>query len=80
MKENVLFISVWNGGFEVTTNATYDPKTKIVSDIELYDGELIDEDGDELEFLDGQFIELQSGERLKVKNDEDDDTGCIVVA
>jgi len=79
MKENVLFISVWNGGFEVTTNAIYDPKTKKVSNIEVYGGELVDEDGDELEFLEGQFIELESGERLAVTDDENDEAGCFVV-
>lgn len=79
MKENVLFISVWNGGFEVTTNACYDLKTKKVSDIEGYQGELVDTYGDKLEILDGRFIELVNGKRLAVTDDENDESEGFMV-
>lgn len=68
---DVYYISVWNGGFEVVTNAKYNQNTKEVFDIQGYDGELIDEYGDELEFLDGQFIELQDGSRIEVNEIQD---------
>lgn len=64
--ENVLFISVWNGGFEVTTNAKFNTKNGLVFDIEKSNIE-VDDDGDELEIFEGQFIELTDGKRLKVE-------------
>lgn len=72
MVKNVKFISEWNGGFEVVTNAKYNEETGEIFDIELYDGELIDEDGDELEYLDAQYIELESGKRLEAYESEND--------
>ncbi len=63
--ENVLYISVWDGGFEVITKAKYNKETK-----EVFDIEGSDIDGDELEVLDGEFIELSNGDRLKVESKE----------
>lgn len=61
---DVLYVSVWNGGYEIKTKAKYDVKTKEVFDIESV--EAIDEDGDEVETLDEEYIILPNGEELSV--------------
>lgn len=49
----VTFVSVWDGGYEISTPAILDLDTGIVSDIESVDV------GDGLvETLDGEFVEL----------------------
>lgn len=63
--KKVLFISVWNGGFEVETNAQFNDVTGEVLHIENSNVE-VDNDGDELDFLEGQYIELE-GERHEVE-------------
>ena len=67
--KKVLFISVWNGGFEVETNAQFNDVTGEVLHIESSNVE-VDNDGDELEFLEGQYIELE-GERFEVEEKGD---------
>lgn len=59
----VTFVSVWDGGTEIRTNALFNPETKLVHDIEVVDG--VDEDGEEVELLDRQYIELPSGEIIE---------------
>jgi len=59
----VTFVSVWDGGTEIRTNALFNPETKLVHDIESVDG--VDEDGEEVELLEKQYIELSSGEIIE---------------
>ncbi len=63
--ENVLYVFVWDGDFEVETNAKYNKDTK-----EVFDIQGSDIDGDELEVFEGQFIELSNGVRLEVESQE----------
>ena len=59
----VTFVSVWDGGTEIRTNALFNQETKLVHDIEVVDG--VDEDGEEVELLEKQYIELSSGEIIE---------------
>ena len=59
----VTFVSVWDGGTEIRTNALFNPETKLVHDIEVVDG--VDEDEEEVELLDRQYLELPSGEIIE---------------
>lgn len=61
----VQFVSVWDKGFEVETNARYNPTTRIVYDIQS--AEAIDDEGDELEVLDSEFIRLPEEVELTVE-------------
>lgn len=69
MEMNVTFVSVWDGGFEIESNAKYNTETKAVYDIEVVEN--VDSEGDEVENLDEEYILLPNGEKLEVyeKND-----------
>lgn len=64
MNKNVQFISVWNDGFEVITSAKWNLETNEVYDIESSESN-VDAEGDELEFLDEQYI-LSDGKRYEL--------------
>ena len=59
----VTYVSVWDGGTEIRTSALFNPETKLVHDIETVEG--VDEDGEEVEILDREYIELESGEIIE---------------
>ena len=54
---------VSGGGTEIRTSALFNPETKLVHDIETVEG--VDEDGEEVEILDREYIELESGEIIE---------------
>lgn len=60
----VIFVSVWDGGYEIETSAKYNTLTRTVYDIEVAAG--IDEDEDEVQVLDEEYILLPNGEKLNV--------------
>lgn len=65
--QEVVYVSAWNGGFEVKTKALLNVETLKVTDIESSDIQ-VDADGDELEHLDGQYV-LWGTERIEVLED-----------
>lgn len=56
---NAIYVSVWDGGVEVRTSCQYNPKTRIVSDIESSDVEGLDN-------LEREYIELPDGTEIEV--------------
>ncbi|MBX0320150.1 hypothetical protein [Shouchella clausii] len=66
MNVAVKFISIWNDGFEIETAAELNTNTGEICNIQSYSGELVDADGDELEILEGQYIEF-NGKRFMVE-------------
>lgn len=68
MEMNVTFVSVWDGGHEIESNAKYNEETKLVYDIEVVEG--VDEDGDEVQVLDEEYITLPNGEKLEVYEED----------
>lgn len=66
---DVEYVSIWNGGFEVTTMAKFNESTGEVFDIEG-SGIEVDADGDELEFLDGEKIVFKGGLEKEVQTSE----------
>jgi len=66
---NATFSSIWNGGFEVATDCDIDVTTRKILYIESSD-ENSDDDGDELEFLDEQFVTV-GDLKLKALNFDD---------
>lgn len=58
-KEDVVkeatFTSVWNGGYEITTSCKVNTVTREIFDIEIA-GDLVDDEGDELEILDREYV------------------------
>lgn len=63
--ENVLYVSVWDGGLKIETKAKYNKDTK-----EVYDIQASDIDGDELEVLESEFIRLSNGNELEIELQE----------
>lgn len=59
------YVSVW-GGQEISTSCEFDPDTKTVTDIEMYDGYI---DGD---FAEEEYIVLPDGTRIDVSELEID--------
>lgn len=51
---NATFVSVWDGGYEVSTRCWADLASRTVCDVEI--AEPYDDEGDELEHLDSQYI------------------------
>lgn len=68
MMMNVIFVSVWDGGHEIESNAKYNEETKLVYDIEVVEG--VNEDGDEVQVLDEEYIMLPNGEKLEVYEED----------
>lgn len=58
------YVSIWDGGVEISTECNYSPDNGFVSDIES-----VDADG--LDVLDEQYVMLEDGTRLKVLDFED---------
>ncbi len=67
------YVSVWDGGTTVTTNCTYNPKTKVVSNIESSNIDCSNVEG--LEILDEEYIELLDGTKITDFIHEDDYEG-----
>lgn len=59
---DVTFVSVWDDGVEVRTKAKYDAKNNIVFDIESTDGDCV-------EVLLDEYIELPYGVKLPIYHD-----------
>lgn len=59
------FVSVWDGGTTVTTNCQFNPKTKVVSDIESSDIEGLD-------MLEDEYVLLPDGTEVRNFINEDD--------
>lgn len=57
------FITIWDGGVEVETDCQYNAATGEVFDIEVFDGDEVEE----LETLDRTFIRLEDGVELDVE-------------
>lgn len=57
-----IYVSEWDGGFQVRSVCQYDPDKKVVTDIE--DGELDDLTLEGLDSLDREFVELPDGTEL----------------
>lgn len=67
---DVDYVSEWDDGFEIVTEAKFNTKTQEVFDIESTDN-LIDDDGDEVQNLNREFIRIDDSIELEVKeNDE----------
>lgn len=58
MIKNATFTSVWNGGYEVTTNCKVDMETREVFDIEVNDSDNIEK----LNELDREYITIDGEE------------------
>lgn len=67
MIKNATFTSVWDGGYEVTTNCKVNMETKEVFDIEMVE---VDEN---LEHLDNEYITLDGVDYAVLNTDEEDD-------
>ena len=65
MIKNATFTSVWDGGFEITTNCKVNTETKEVFDIEISEGT-----ADMVNELDEEFVTID-GEEYSVSNDND---------
>lgn len=61
---NVTFVSEWEDGIEICTNAKYNVITGLVFDIESTEG--IDEDDYEVQTLENEFIRLEDGTEINV--------------
>lgn len=59
---DVTFVSVWDDGVEVRTKAKYDAKNNVVFDIESIDGDCV-------EVLLDEYIELPCGVKLPIYHD-----------
>ena len=59
MIKNAKFVSVWDGGYEITTNCKVDMETREIFDIEMVE---VDES---LEHLDNEYI-IIDGEKFDV--------------
>ena len=70
MIKNATFTSVWDDGFEVTTNCKVNMETREVFDIEINESD----DIENLNQLDGEFITLD-GIEYPVYNAEDGKDG-----
>lgn len=66
MIKNAIYISVWDGGYEVTTNCKVDTETKEIFDIEMAVGV-----EDFVEELDYEYITID-GENYPVYSGSDD--------
>ena len=67
MIKNATFTSVWDGGYEITTNCKVDTETKEVFDIEVSVGT-----EDLVEELDYEYVTID-GEDYPVFGDDDND-------
>lgn len=67
---NVSYISVWDNGFEAISNAKYDIDNNLAFDIEA--ASLYDDDGDEVQILLGQYIEIPTVGRFSIDEDSDE--------
>lgn len=67
---DVLFISIWEDGIEIATNAKYNTENGLVFDIESTEG--VDEDGYEVQTLDEEVIELADGTRYIVEQERNE--------
>lgn len=63
MIKNATFTSVWDGGYEVTTNCKVNTETREVFDIEMA------EVGDSLDVLEAEFVTID-GIDYAVSNDD----------
>ena len=59
-----IFVSVWDGGYQVESSAKYDPETQTVFDVEMVDP-LEDHD-----ILDGEYAEID-GVRYELEDNDD---------
>lgn len=71
MIKNAKFTSVWDGGYEVTTNCKVDMETREVFDIEVNDNA---DDIEGLNNLDYEYITID-GEEFDVINKDLNDVG-----
>lgn len=61
MKVKAKYVSVWdNGSDRIESSCMFNPETKEVTDIEV-----VAVDGMDLNYLDEEYIELESGEIIK---------------
>ncbi|MEK3955633.1 hypothetical protein [Psychrobacillus sp. FSL K6-1464] len=60
----VTYVSVWDGGFEIRSKAKIDEQTGLLMEIEVVEG--IDEEGDEVQVLDEEYLEMPNGEKLYI--------------
>lgn len=71
MIKNATFTSVWDGGYEITTNCKVDMETRKVFDIEVNDNA---DDIEALNNLDYEYITID-GEEFDVINKDLNDVG-----
>lgn len=71
MKEKCRFVSVWDGGFEIESDAVFDRSTGVVSEVQIAD--LPESVLESLDILMRQYIITESGE-YDVVLDEDSGT------
>ena len=67
MIKNATFTSVWDGGYEATTNCKVDMETHEIFDIEMAE---VDES---LEHLDNEYITLDGVDYAALNANEEDD-------
>ncbi|TXG76177.1 hypothetical protein E6Q11_05090 [Candidatus Dojkabacteria bacterium] len=61
MKVKATYVSVWDGGVELSSNCLFDTETKVVSDIdEVYDVDVDVLEEERLELVDGTIIPRES--------------------
>ena len=63
MIKDATFTSVWDGGYEVTTNCKVDMETKEVFDIEMAEGD------DSLDILEAEFVTIDGIDYAVSNND-----------
>ena len=71
MIKNATFTSIWDGGYEITTNCKVDMETRKVFDIEVNDNA---DDIEALNNLDYEYITMD-GEEFDVINKDVNDVG-----
>ena len=65
--------SIWDSGRTIiTTNCKWDTEKRVAFDVDMSD-DLIDEDGEEVESLDAEYVELPDGERIFVDYEQEKD-------
>ena len=62
-KDNATFISVWDGGYAVSTRCTVDAEARTICNIEM--APAYDEEGTELEHLDEQYVVMDGCDKTR---------------
>ena len=62
---NGTYVTIWDGGIEISTSCIFNPDTKVVSDIEIVDVQWLD-------ILEDEYVLLPDGTEVRDFINEDD--------